>query len=165
MFSAGADIDEIDGFADESDFAAFVHGFTDALELIEHSPVPFVAAINGPAFGGGLELALACDLRVAAPDVKLGLPEAKLGVLPGAGGTQRLPRLIPRGVAFELLVTGRPISAERAYQLGLVNVLCESRDEVAGAADDLAGELAAGAALVAQRAKSLLRETTLRQRP
>ena len=122
-FSAGADIEEIAGFASAADFRRFIHGFTDALVLLEASPLPFVAALNGLAFGGGLELAMACDLRVAAADGKLGLPEAKLGVLPGAGGTQRLPRLVPRGVATEMLMLGRTIDGARAYQLGLVNQL------------------------------------------
>ena len=158
-FSAGADIDEINGFADGSDFSRFVKGITDALELIERSPVPFVAAIHGAAMGGGLELALACDLRVAGSQVKLGLPEAKLGVLPGAGGTQRLPRLVPHTVAFEMLVTGRPITGERAYQLGLVNQVCDSPDDVLAAATALAQELVAGAPLVPQLTKSLLAET------
>ena len=94
-FSAGADIEEISGFASAADFRQFIHGLTDALDLLEGSPLPFIAAINGQALGGGLELAMACDLRVAAAEVKLGLPEAKLGVLPGAGGTQRLPGSSP----------------------------------------------------------------------
>src|SRR4029453_9201394 len=119
-FSAGADIAELGGFSGGAEFSAYVHTFTDALELIERSPLPFIAALNGPAFGGGLELALACDLRVAAPGGKLGLPQAKLGALPGAGGTQRLPRLVPHGVAIEMLMLGAPIDGARAYAVGLV---------------------------------------------
>lgn len=159
-FSAGADIDEINGFADASDFSRFVQGITDALELIERSPVPFIAAIQGAAMGGGLELALACDLRVTGREVKLGLPEAKLGVLPGAGGTQRLPRLVPHTIAFEMLATGRPITGERAHQVGLVNQVCDSAEEVLQAATALAHELAAGAPLVPELTKSLLAETS-----
>ena len=158
-FSAGADIDEINGFADGADFSRFVQGITDALELIERSPVPFIAAIQGAAMGGGLELALACDLRVTAREVKLGLPEARLGVLPGAGGTQRLPRLVPHTVAFEMLVTGRPVSGRRAYEIGLVNRVCDTPDEVVAAAAALAQELVAGAPLVPDCTKSLLAET------
>ena len=158
-FSAGADIEEIAGFASAADFRRFIHGFTDALVLLEASPLPFVAALNGLAFGGGLELAMACDLRVAAADGKLGLPEAKLGVLPGAGGTQRLPRLVPRGVATEMLMLGRTIDGARAYQLGLVNQLAATPPAVLADAAALARELAAGAWLVPARAKSLLRET------
>jgi enoyl-CoA hydratase/carnithine racemase len=159
-FSAGADIDEIDGFSGGADFSRFVKGITDALELIERSPVPFIAAIHGAAMGGGLELALACDLRVVGRTVRLGLPEAKLGVLPGAGGTQRLPRLVAPTIAFEMLVTGRPITGERAYEIGLVNHVCDSPEEVLAAATALAEELAGGAPLVAQWTKSLLAETT-----
>jgi len=159
VFCAGADIEEIAGFASDDEFRRFVHGFTDALELLERSPLPFIAAINGLALGGGLELAMACDLRVTAADVKLGLPEAKLGVLPGAGGTQRLPRLIPRGVAAEMLMLGRPIDGARAYQLGLVNQLAACRPAVLADAVRLAREISAGAWLVPARAKSLLRRT------
>jgi enoyl-CoA hydratase/carnithine racemase len=158
-FSAGADIEEINGFASDRDFERFIHGFTDVLALLESSPLPFIAAINGPALGGGLELAMACDLRVAAAGIKLGLPEAKLGVLPGAGGTQRLPRLVPRGVASEMLMLGRTIDGARAYQLGLVNQLAASAAAVLADAVTLARELSAGAWLVPARAKSLLRET------
>ncbi len=129
------------------------------LALLESSPLPFVAAINGLALGGGLELAMACDLRVADAGTKLGLPEAKLGVLPGAGGTQRLPRLVPRGVASEMLMLGRAIDGARAYQLGLVNQLASAAAAVLADAVTLARELSAGAWLVPARAKSLLRET------
>ncbi|MFI5953194.1 enoyl-CoA hydratase/isomerase family protein [Cryptosporangium sp. NPDC051539] len=155
-FSAGADIAELGEFTDGAEFTAYVHAFTDALALIERSPLPFVAALNGPAFGGGLELALACDLRVAAPGGKLGLPEAKLGALPGAGGTQRLPRLVPYGVAIEMLMLGAPVDGTRAYAVGLVNRLA---DDVLAEARGLAAQLVGGAALVPARTKSLLRDT------
>jgi len=158
-FSAGADIEEISGFREAADFARFVKGFTDTLDLIEHSPVPFVAALTGPAFGGGLELAMACDFRVIGRDVRVGLPEAKLGVLPGAGGTQRLPRLVPRGIALELLVLGQPITGARAYELGLANRVGETGEDVLACASELAHALAAGAPLVPQLAKQLLRDT------
>ncbi|BBZ14909.1 enoyl-CoA hydratase/isomerase family protein [Mycobacterium branderi] len=158
VFSAGADIEEIRGFAGRGEFEAFIHGFTDALDVVAASRLPVIAAIHGAALGGGLELALACDLRVAARDTKLGLPEAKLGVLPGAGGTQRLPRLVPPGVAAEMLMLGDPISAERAYSLGLINRLSEP-DTVLQVAAELAGQLAAGSMQVPAAAKSLLRST------
>ncbi len=82
---------------------------------------PFIAAINGFALGGGLELAMLCDIRIAAEHARLGQPEINIGFMPGAGGTQRLPRFIPRAKAAEMLLTGEPISAEEAYRLGLVN--------------------------------------------
>jgi enoyl-CoA hydratase/carnithine racemase len=158
-FCAGADIEELAGFASPGEFRQFIWGFTDALALLERSRLPFIAALNGLALGGGLELAMACDLRVAFGGVKLGLPEAKLGVLPGAGGTQRLPRLIPRGVAAEMLMLGRTIDGARAYQLGLVNQLADSAAAVLTDAMALAGELAAGPRLVPARAKALLQDT------
>ncbi|MEV5559277.1 enoyl-CoA hydratase-related protein [Nonomuraea wenchangensis] len=158
-FSAGADIAEISTFSDRSDFARFIHGFTDALDVIERSPLPVVAAVHGVALGGGLELAMACDLRVAAADAKLGLPEAKLGVLPGAGGTQRLPRLIPAGIAREMLMLGTSVTGERGHALGLVNRTCPAADVLAVAAG-LAEEAAAGAHRVPSATKELLRRTS-----
>lgn len=82
---------------------------------------PLIAAVNGLAFGGGLEIVLACDLRIAAENATFGLPEVRLGLIPGWGGTQRLPRAIPKVKAAELLFTGRPIDAQEAYRIGLVN--------------------------------------------
>jgi enoyl-CoA hydratase/carnithine racemase len=158
VFSAGADIEEIRGFGDRAEFEHFIHGFTDALDVIATSTLPVIAAVHGAALGGGLELALACDMRVATPEVKLGLPEAKLGVLPGAGGTQRLPRLVPLGVASEMLMLGNTITGERAYALGLVNRLADA-DGLLGTAAELAQQLAAGSAQVPSATKSLLRAT------
>lgn len=157
-FAAGADIDEMAGFADGGEFEAFIHGFTDALDVIATSRLPVIAAVHGVALGGGLELALACDIRIATPDTKLGLPEANLGMLPGAGGTQRLPRLVPHGVAMEMLMLGNSISGERGFQLGLVNRLCDA-DALLDTAAGLAQQLAAGSAQVPAEAKSLLDDT------
>jgi enoyl-CoA hydratase/carnithine racemase len=157
-FSAGADISEIESFRSRDEFHRFVHGFTDALDVLERSPLPIVAAIHGAALGGGLELALACDIRVATSDSKLGLPEAKLGVLPGAGGTQRLPRLLPVGIATEMLITGTPITGERAHTLGLVNHLADA-DGVLETAERVTGQLVGLAPQVAGAAKSLLGRT------
>lgn len=157
-FCAGADIEEIQAFGSRDDFADFIHGFTDALDVLVASPLPVIAAIHGSALGGGLELAMACDLRVATPEARLGLPEAKLGVLPGGGGTQRLPRLIPVGVATEMLMLGTVIDGERAHSLGLVNRLSGAGTllETAGAIGE---QLATGAAQVASTTKSLLLRT------
>ncbi|MGW0586148.1 enoyl-CoA hydratase/isomerase family protein, partial [Streptomyces sp. NPDC002920] len=104
-FSAGADLGEIESFTRPGEFRDFVGRLTEAFALLEEFPKPSVAAVHGFAFGGGLELALACDLRVAERGARLGLPEMKLGVLPGAGGTQRLPRLIPPAVARQMILT------------------------------------------------------------
>ena len=156
-FSAGADLGEIESFKQPYEFRAFVGRMTKVFGNLQAFPKPSVAAVHGFAFGGGLELALSCDLRVAERGARLGLPEMKLGVLPGAGGTQRLPRLIPVAVAKQMILTGEPIDAERAYVLGLVNELAEPGDALA-AAMDLAGKLAAGAPLALAAGKRLIDE-------
>jgi enoyl-CoA hydratase len=97
-------------------------------------PMPSVAVINGFAFGGGLELALGCTFRLALPTAKMGLPEIKLGLIPGYGGTQRLPRLIGEGRALELIMTGRTVDADEALRIGLVNRLVEGDPIQAGIA-------------------------------
>ncbi|WP_433461878.1 enoyl-CoA hydratase/isomerase family protein [Spirillospora sp. CA-128828] len=154
-FSAGADLDEIEGCAGPYDFHEFVHRTTDVFGLLEEYPKPSVAAVHGFAFGGGLELALACDLRVAEAGARLGVPEMKLGVLPGAAGTQRLPRLAPPAIAKQMILTGEPITAERAHEVGLVNELAE-RGGALDAALELAGRLAAGAPRALEAGKHLV---------
>src|SRR5688572_3613187 len=99
---------------------------------IESCSKPVIAAINGFALGGGLELALACDLRFAAKTAKLGLPEVSLGILPGYGGTQRLPRLCGTGVALQLILTGDPVTADDALRIGLVNGVFEPQELLPG---------------------------------
>lgn len=115
-FIAGADISEFGG-------AAAGPSLHDCLSLMESSSKPIVAALNGTAFGGGLEVALCCDYRVAAPGAPVGLPEVKLGLLPGAGGTQRLPRLIGAEKALNFILTGDPIAAPAAQELGIVDAV------------------------------------------
>lgn len=157
-FCAGADIAEIGGFTEPREFETFIHGLADAFDRLAASRLPVIAAIHGVALGGGLELAMACDIRVAATGSRLGLPEAKLGVLPGAAGTQRLPHLVPRGVVAELLMLGNLLDAERAYALGLVNRLAE-KDALLTDVAALAEELADGAPLVHAATKELLAST------
>jgi enoyl-CoA hydratase len=120
-FSAGADITELEGLDSPHAFAAFIRGLEGALAVVARCPLPSVAAVHGVALGGGLELALACDLRVAESTARLGVPEIKLGLLPGAAGTARLTRMLPPGVAKQLLLTGEPLGAADAHRLGLVN--------------------------------------------
>lgn len=157
-FCAGADIAEMGAFTDASQFEEFIHGLTDALDRLAASRLPVIAAIHGVALGGGLELAMACDIRVATVGARLGLPEAKLGMLPGGGGTQRLARLVPSGVVAEMLMRGNLLDAARAHQLGLVNHLAAD-DALITDVGALAQELADGAPLVHASTKQLLAST------
>ena len=134
-FSAGSDIRE---FPDDEEIGRAMSRFEhDVYERIDRFPSPVIAALDGPAYGGGLELAMACDLRIAAENVRLGLPEVRLGVFPAGGGTQRLPRLIGEGRAKLLMLLGETVSAEVAERIGLVQ-----RVVPAGAAARAALELA-----------------------
>ncbi len=119
-FIAGADIKELSrlGYADGRDYGLEGQELT---KLIENFKKPVIAAVNGFALGGGTEMALACHVRVASENAKLGQPEVKLGLIPGFGGTQRLPRLVGKGVAMELILSGRIIDAGEALRIGLVN--------------------------------------------
>ena len=119
-FVAGADINELAVQTPTSGREHAVRG-QHVLDLIEHMGKPVIAAINGYALGGGCELAMACTIRIAADTAKLGQPEINLGIIPGYAGTQRLARIVGRGRALELLLTGDPISAQEAHRLGLVN--------------------------------------------
>ncbi|MER3602929.1 MAG: enoyl-CoA hydratase [Thermus sp.] len=130
-FAAGADLTELAKIADAFQGREASLFGQQIFSEIAALPVPTIAAINGYALGGGLELALACDLRVASRTAKLGLPEVGLGLIPGYGGTQRLPRLIGRGRALDLIFTGRHVGAEEALALGLVNRVGEDALEEA----------------------------------
>lgn len=120
-FVAGADISEFSSYSTEQGEALARNGQVTVFDAIENSSKPFVAAINGFALGGGLELAMACHIRVAADTAKMGLPEVSLGLIPGYGGTQRLTRLVGKGRAVEMITTAEMITAERAEKIGLVN--------------------------------------------
>ena len=119
-FVAGADISEINSL-DMISGKEFAEKGQAVFSLIENLNKPVIACINGYCLGGGLEIALACDFRVASEDSRLGLPEITLGIMPGAGGTQRLPRLVGMGIAKEMILGGGQINAQRAYEIGLVN--------------------------------------------
>jgi enoyl-CoA hydratase len=158
-FSAGADLAEIASMTTAGHFGTFINHFTDTLAEIEQCPTPVIAAINGIALGGGLELSLACDLRLAASGARLGVPEIHLGVIPGAGGTQRLPRMLPTAVARQMLLLGDPLTADRAFELGLVNEVVEVGSSVVERAVELAQRLAAGPPVAHRRLKQLLRDS------
>jgi enoyl-CoA hydratase/carnithine racemase len=119
-FSAGADLKERAGMSPD-EVKSFIHTIGFLFQEIAQLNKPVIAAVNGIAFGGGLELALAADIRLAADSARVGFPETQLAVIPGAGGTQRLPRIVGRGKAKELIFTGRRISAVEAREIGLVN--------------------------------------------
>ncbi|TLS38291.1 enoyl-CoA hydratase/isomerase family protein [Pseudalkalibacillus caeni] len=125
-FVAGADIKEFPQLIGNSDMNKVVMDTHAVLNQIEDFPKPTIAVLNGMAFGGGCELALTCDIRIAEEHVQIGLPEVKLGIFPGGGGTQRLPRLIGTSRAKELMFTGDPIGSEKAERIGLVNDVVES---------------------------------------
>jgi enoyl-CoA hydratase len=147
-FAAGADINEL---AVQTPAAGRDHALRGqhVLDLIEHMGKPVIAAINGYALGGGCELAMACTIRIAADTAKLGQPEINLGLIPGFAGTQRLARIVGRGRALELLLTGDQISAAEAHRLGLVNRVVPAAD-VLTEARKLAAALAAKAPVAVQ---------------
>lgn len=123
-FCAGADLKERTTF-NEIQVKEFIYTIRNLFTSIEFLNKPVIAAVNGVALGGGTELALACDIRVASMNASMGLTETRFAIIPGAGGTQRLPRLIGRGKAKELIFTGRRVEAEEALQIGLVNQICK----------------------------------------
>lgn len=127
FFAAGADL-ELLGDANAAEFHDYLVTLRAFIERLPQLPQPTLAAIDGMALGGGLELALACTLRTASPRAQLGVPEVQLGLLPGAGGTQRLPRLVGRAAAVDLLITGRSIDGNRAVEIGLVDRLVSGGD-------------------------------------
>jgi enoyl-CoA hydratase len=153
-FVAGADIAAMEQMSaiDGRSFALFGHGVMRQLELL---PIPVIAAVNGFALGGGLELALACDIILAATTAKFGQPEINLGIIPGFGGTQRLPRRIGVEAARLLIYTGELIGAEEALRLGLVARVVPPA-ELLAAAEQLAVTLAAKAPVALQQAKSAI---------
>jgi enoyl-CoA hydratase len=149
-FVAGADINELSQQTpvDGREFTLYGQEIIHRLETLGK---PAIAAINGFALGGGCELALACTLRIASRNAKLGQPEVKLGLLPGYGGTQRLPRLCGKGVAHELILTGEMISAEDALRVGLVNRVVEP-GELLATAEAIAKKIIANAPLAVKYA-------------
>jgi len=144
-FVGGADINELAVQTPVEGKEMSVRG-QKILDLIEHLGKPVIAAINGYALGGGCELALACTLRIASENARLGQPEVKLGLIPGYAGTQRLTRLVGKGRALEMVLSGDPISAAEAYRIGLVNQVVPPHDLIA-TAEKLGQKITANAPL------------------
>lgn len=144
-FIAGADINEVatDTPVQAEEKTRRGHALMD---LIENLGKPVIAAVNGFALGGGCETALACTIRLAAESAKFGLPEVKLGIIPGYGGTQRLPRLVGKGAALQLILSGAMVNAQEAYRIGLVNEVVPS-DQLIGRAEAILTQIGANAPL------------------
>ena len=162
-FSAGADLKERETF-DDTQVKEYLYLLGDLFTSIEYFRKPVIAAINGVALGGGLELALACDLRIASVNTVMGLPETRLAVIPGGGGTQRLPRLVGKGIAKELIFTGRRITAEEALRIGLINKTCETAHLI-GEAENMASMICEAGPVALEQAKHAINaglETDLR---
>jgi len=130
-FVAGADISEFANFSEEEGSRLARAGQKMLFDFIENLSTPVIAAINGFALGGGLELAMSCHFRIASDNAKMGLPEVSLGVIPGYGGTQRLPQLVGKGKAMEMIMTAAMISADEAKDYGLVNYVTKQEDLLA----------------------------------
>jgi enoyl-CoA hydratase/carnithine racemase len=156
-FSSGLDVAEFTTMADEQDADQVIGGLQRAITAFELLPKPVVAAVNGLAAGGGLQLAIACDLRLASDTAEFATWEMRWAIVPDLGGTERLPRLIGLGRAKELIFTGRQVPACEARQIGLVNRVVPAAD-LAAAAADLAAGLASGPTLALGLAKQALNE-------
>ncbi|HEX6505696.1 MAG TPA: enoyl-CoA hydratase-related protein [Terriglobales bacterium] len=149
-FIAGADISEL-AKHDPVSAKEYTHRGQSVLNLIENLGKPVIACINGFALGGGCEIAMACTMRLASDNAKLGQPEVMLGIMPGYGGTQRLPRLVGKGLAMQLLLTGEQISAQEAHRIGLVNEVTAPA-ELIPRAEAIAQKIIANAPLAVQYA-------------
>ena len=147
-FVAGADIGELQR-NNPVEAKEYTHRGQAVLDLIENLGKPVIACINGFALGGGCEMAMACTMRLAGENAKLGQPEVKLGIIPGYGGTQRLPRLVGKGLAMQLLLTGEMISAQEAQRIGLVNEVVQA-DQLIPRAEAIAQTIIKNAPLAIQ---------------
>jgi enoyl-CoA hydratase len=149
-FIAGADISEL---AEHTPVKGkeFAHRGQSVLDLIENLSKPVIACVNGFALGGGCEMAMACTMRLASDNAKFGQPEVKLGIIPGYGGTQRLPRLVGKGIAMQLVLAGEMISAQEAHRIGLVNEVTAQADLIPRA-EAIAHKIIANAPLAVQYA-------------
>ena len=155
-FVAGADISEMANLS-EKEGLAFGHRGSQIFKKIEDLPFPVIAAVNGFALGGGCELAMACDIRIASAKARFGQPEVGLGIIPGFSGTYRLPKLVGQGIAKELIYTGKMIGAEEALRIGLVNQVV-APEELAGAVDALVAAILKNAPIAVGFAKACINE-------
>ncbi len=163
-FIAGADISEL-AKQNAVDGKEYTHRGQAVLDLIENCGKPVIACINGFALGGGCEIAMACTMRLASDNAKLGQPEVKLGIIPGYGGTQRLPRLVGKGIAMQLVLTGEMITAQEAHRIGLVNEVVAPA-ELVPRAEAIAKKIIANAPLAVRYAMEAVNhgmELTLRE--
>lgn len=153
-FAAGADIKEMSALSgkDALEFGRLGHAVTAAIELL---PQPVIAAVNGYAFGGGCEIAIACDMRIASENARFAQPEVGLGIPPGWGGTQRLPRLIGPGLAAEMIFTGRHVHADEALRIGLINSV-HSIDALMDAAREIAAMISQNSPSAVRASKRLM---------
>jgi enoyl-CoA hydratase len=153
-FQAGADIAELSRM-NPIQILRWNQGIVENFNALEAMRQPVIAAINGFALGGGLELALACTMRIASEKARMGLPEVKIGIIPGAGGTQRLPRLIGKGIAAEMILTGEMIDAQTAHRIGLVNRVVP-HEELMKAAEELAKKIIVNGPMAVSLAKDAI---------
>ena len=151
-FASGSDLSEVVNRDFRKALEPIVQGLA---EQLERTPKPTIAAIDGICMGGGLEVALGCDLRIATPSSRFATPEGKLGIIPGGGATARLPRIVGRGWAMEMMLMGEPIDAERALAIGLVTRLV-AKDELLAEAQRMATHLAAFAPFVPRTMKAMI---------
>ena len=155
-FVAGADIGSMSTMT-KAEGEAFGKLGNDVFLMIEHFPLPVIAAVNGFALGGGNELAMSCDIRICSDNAVFGQPETGLGITPGFGGTQRLPRLVGYGIAKELIFTARNVDAQEAYRIGLVNAVYP-QEELMDAAKKLAAGIAKNAPIAVRACKKAINE-------
>ncbi|WP_300368133.1 enoyl-CoA hydratase-related protein [Brachyspira sp.] len=155
-FVAGADISQM-STASKSEGEAFGKKGNDVFRKIEVFPIPVIAAINGFALGGGCEIAMSCDIRICSDNAIFGQPEVGLGITPGFGGTQRLPRIVGMGMAKQMIYAGKNIKADEAFRIGLVNAVYPQA-ELMGAAEKLANSIAAAAPIAVRNSKKAINE-------
>lgn len=155
-FSVGADLKERKTLSDV-EVRRNIYKIGEVFSLIDELPQPTIAAINGFAFGGGMELALSCDFRIAVSGTSMGLSETSLAIIPGAGGTQRLPRLIGQANAMELILTAKRLSSDEALEYGLLNKVVD-RDRLLNACFELANQMLANGPLALQQAKFAIKQ-------